>query len=112
MLQSKFHPSHRSIDRINTSAIRELIYYQPHSVIVATGLSALVDDCIKRKFHKKKTVHMMLPIPMVNSPLKMKMEYVGPRRLIDEVFNRRPTLSRSQSTQSNRSPIPIRTRTG
>ncbi|KAH0608683.1 uncharacterized protein H6S33_001817 [Morchella sextelata] len=53
-------------------------------VIVATGLTALVDDCIKRKFHKKKTVHMVLPIPMVSSPLKMKMEYVGPRRLIDE----------------------------
>lgn len=81
-------------------------------VIVATGLTALVDDCIKRKFHKKKTVHMVLPIPMVTSPLKMKMEYVGPRRLIDEVFNRRPSLSRSQSTQSNRSPTPPRIRTG
>jgi hypothetical protein len=81
-------------------------------VIVATGLTALVDDCIKRKFHKKKTVHMVLPIPMVSSPLKMKMEYVGPRRLIDEVFNRRPSLSRSQSTQSSRSPTPVRARTG
>ncbi|RPB03705.1 hypothetical protein L873DRAFT_1669137 [Choiromyces venosus 120613-1] len=80
-------------------------------VIMATGLTALVDDCIKRRFHKKKTVQLVLPMPMIKSPMKMKMEYVGPKRLIDEVFNRRPTLSRSQSTQSSRSPLPVRSKT-
>lgn len=76
---------------------------------MATGLTALVDDCIKRKFHKKKTVQLVLPVPMAKSPMKMKMEYVGPKRLIDEVFNRRPSLSRSPSAQSSRSPTPVRT---
>lgn len=78
-------------------------------VIMATGLTALVDDCIKRKFQKKKTVQLVLPVPMAKSPMKMKMEYVGPKRLIDEVFNRRPSLSRSSSAQSSRSPTPVRT---
>ncbi|KAI9753779.1 MAG: hypothetical protein M4579_005013 [Chaenotheca gracillima] len=55
-------------------------------VIVATGLMALVDDSIKRRFHNKRSVQLLLPIP-TKSPLKM--EYVGPKRLIDEVFNRR-----------------------
>ncbi|KAG0130115.1 hypothetical protein HOY82DRAFT_487250 [Tuber indicum] len=77
-------------------------------VIMATGLTALVDDCIKRRFHKKKTVQLVLPMPMIKNPMKMNLEYVGPKRLIDEVFNRRPTLSRSQSTQSSRSPLPVR----
>ncbi|KAL7275303.1 hypothetical protein RUND412_001764 [Rhizina undulata] len=67
-------------------------------VIIATGLTAMVDDCIKRKFHKKKFVQLTLPMPMVKSPLKMNMEYVGPKRLIDEVFNRRPSLTRSPSS--------------
>ncbi|PUU75914.1 hypothetical protein B9Z19DRAFT_992543 [Tuber borchii] len=80
-------------------------------VIMATGLTALVDDCIKRRFHKKKTVQLVLPMPMIKNPMKMNLEYVGPKRLIDEVFNRRPTLSRSQSTQSSQSPLPVRSKT-
>ena len=81
------------------------------SVIMATGLTALVDDCIKRRFHKKKTVQLVLPMPMIKNPMKMNLEYVGPKRLIDEVFNRRPTLSRSQSTQSSQNPLPVRSKT-
>ncbi|CUS10808.1 unnamed protein product [Tuber aestivum] len=80
-------------------------------VIMATGLTALVDDSIKRRFHKKKTVQLVLPMPMIKNPMKMNLEYVGPKRLIDEVFNRRPTLSRSQSAQSSQGPLPIRSRT-
>jgi len=60
-------------------------------VIMATGLMALVDDCIKRKYRAKKVVQLHIPLPMT-SHLKMNMEYVGPKRLIDEVFNRRPTI--------------------
>lgn len=71
------------------------------SVIVTTGLVALVDDCIKRKYHKKKTVQLMLPTTG-KSPLKMNMEYVGPRRFMDELFNRRPTISRSNTIHYER----------
>lgn len=67
-------------------------------VIMATGLMALVDDCIKRKYRAKKVVQLNIPLPMT-SHLKMNMEYVGPKRLIDEVFNRRPTMQpRSMSS--------------
>jgi hypothetical protein len=69
-------------------------------VSVATGLIALVDDSIHRHFHRKKAVQLVLPVPM-KTPLKMNMEYVGPKRLIDEVFHRRRTTS-------NRSPTPSR----
>lgn len=58
------------------------------SVIVASGLIALVDDCIKSRWHQKSRVHMTVPM-LTKSPLKMNMEYVGPKRLMDEVFNRR-----------------------
>ena len=56
------------------------------SVIVATGLIALVDDAIKSRFHSKRSVQFVLPVPS-KSPLKM--EYLGPKQLIDEVFHRR-----------------------
>lgn len=69
-------------------------------MIVATGLIALVDDCIKSRWHQKKSVQLKLPVPM-KSPLKMNMEYVGPKRLIDEVFNRR-------GHTATRHPTPLR----
>ncbi|KAF2203819.1 hypothetical protein GQ43DRAFT_353183, partial [Delitschia confertaspora ATCC 74209] len=56
-------------------------------VVVATGLIALVDDCIKRHFHTKHSTQLHIPL-MRNSSFKLNMEYVGPKRLIDEVFNR------------------------
>lgn len=80
-------------------------------VIVTTGLVALVDDCIKRKYHKKRSVRLVLPT--TGKLPKMNMEYVGPKRFIDEMFHRRPTISRSQSAQFGRmapamSPTPPR----
>ncbi|KAL8839290.1 MAG: hypothetical protein Q9170_001807 [Blastenia crenularia] len=57
-------------------------------VIVATGLIALVDDSIKSKFHQKNKAQMSVPT-LMKSPLKMNMEYVGPKQLIDEIFHRR-----------------------
>jgi len=77
-------------------------------VVIATGMTALVDDCIKRKFHKKKTVQLVLPVPLVRSQSKMKMEYIGPKQLIDEMLHRRPLLSRSNSSQTSRSGTPSR----
>lgn len=55
------------------------------SVIVSTGLMALVDDSIRRKWHSRHHRQLILPL---SPSLKMGMEYIGPRRLIDEVFNR------------------------
>ncbi|KAF2259877.1 hypothetical protein CC78DRAFT_421062, partial [Lojkania enalia] len=56
-------------------------------VVVATGLIALVDDCIKRRFHSKQSTQLRIPLTR-SASFKMNMEYVGPKRLIDEVFNR------------------------
>ena len=63
------------------------------SVIMASGLITLVDDCIKRRWHHKNRVQMTVPT-LMKSPLRLNMEYVGPKRLLDEVFNRkeRPPL--------------------
>jgi hypothetical protein len=51
-------------------------------VIVATGLLALIDDSINRRWHSKGGVSMT--IPGKNTP-----NYIEPGRLIDELFNRR-----------------------
>src|SRR5690242_21757125 len=83
----------RSCAQIQTSQSKCLTVYWPgttdktHSVVVATGLMALVDDCIKRHFSSKQ--HAQLHIPLIRSAsLKMNMEYIGPKRLIDEMFSR------------------------
>ncbi|EDU44194.1 hypothetical protein PtrSN002B_001039 [Pyrenophora tritici-repentis] len=58
-------------------------------VVVATGLIALADDCIKRHFHSKQSTQIHIPL-LRNSSFKMaNLEYIGPRRLIDEMFNRK-----------------------
>ncbi|KAK4984038.1 hypothetical protein LTR50_006838 [Elasticomyces elasticus] len=53
-------------------------------VIVASGLIALTDDCIKRRFHSKQARQVLIPV----AKFKMGVEYVGPRRLINDVFIR------------------------
>ncbi|PYI31117.1 hypothetical protein BP00DRAFT_183619 [Aspergillus indologenus CBS 114.80] len=55
-------------------------------VIVATGLVALIDDCIRRKWHSKKHSQLIHP---VRSTLSKSIELMGPRRFLDEVFHRR-----------------------
>lgn len=65
-------------------------------VIVATGLVALIDDAIKMRFSSKRTAQLVLPVPA-----KTMMEYVGPKKLIDEVFHRRSS-SRSRERNSPR----------
>ncbi|KAL8775261.1 MAG: hypothetical protein Q9209_000267 [Squamulea sp. 1 TL-2023] len=69
-------------------------------VIVATGLIALVDDSIKSKFHQKNGVRLSVPA-LMKTPLKLNMEYVGPKQLLDEVFHRR-------GTTATRRPTPLR----
>lgn len=50
------------------------------SVIVATGLIALVDDCIKRHFHSSRS---RAHVPAVS------MEFVNPKTMMEHVFKRR-----------------------
>ncbi|KAJ5622135.1 hypothetical protein N7528_005367 [Penicillium herquei] len=56
------------------------------SVIVATGLVTLVDDCIRRRWHHERRVPWILP---ARSSLTKSLERMGPRRLIGEVLQRR-----------------------
>ena len=73
----------------------------------------LADDCIKRKYHQKKTVHLVLPT--ATNMRKMNMEYVGPKRFLEEVFHRgsRPSIMRTQSAHiaTQTPPAPKRTHT-
>lgn len=55
------------------------------SVIVATGLVALVDDCIRRRWHRERRGSWILPA----HSLTRSLERMGPRRLIGEVLQRR-----------------------
>lgn len=56
------------------------------SVVVATGLMALVDDCIKERWQTKK-IHRL--------PMLGDVEYVGPRAFMQRVFSQRRSSSDS-----------------
>ena len=76
---------------------------QLKSVIMATGLMALVDDCIKERWQTRK-LHRL--------PLTSKtFEYVGPRAFMQHVFGRRHSDSRPPTSSnfgsSLRYPDPI-----
>jgi len=56
-------------------------------VVVATGLMALVDDSIRRRFHSKTV--KQLALPAANAPSSSRhLEFISPKRLIDEAFGR------------------------
>lgn len=57
-----------------------------YSVIVATGIIALVDDCIRRRWHPDDRASWALPAP---HSLAKSLEWIGPRRLIDQMLQRR-----------------------
>jgi len=67
-------------------------------VIVATGLMAFVDDCIKSRWHQKDRFQLSLPKSLLPSG-KTNKDYVGPQRLINEVFNRREADAHQYSRQ-------------
>jgi len=70
-------------------------------VIVATGLIALVDDCIKRRWHSKRSVQLALPSLTDRSSKISSVEASKPKRMIEEVFGRRgPTATQR--------PMPLR----
>ena len=68
-------------------------------VILACGLMALVDDSIRTHFHSPDSKQLLIPVPK----LSMGVEYVGPKRLINEMFNRKDMSSTSQSRPSSSS---------
>lgn len=76
-------------------------------VAIATGLMSLVDDCIKRNKPSKKTIQFVLPVP-TKTPKKINMEYVGAKRMIEEICRRTPTTKsspqRSPVARANSSP--------
>lgn len=62
------------------------------SAIIATGLVALVDDCICRRWHANHSRRSwILPLPTRSSfsSFSRGLERMGPRRLIGEVLQRR-----------------------
>jgi hypothetical protein len=61
---------------------------------------ALVDDSIKRRWHSNRHRQLLRPLAQ-GSPFRMNLEYIGPKRLIDGVFNRRATSDSSQMRRSN-----------
>jgi len=61
-------------------------------VVISAGLIALVDDAIRARFKSKPTKQLVMP----------KIEYVGPKRMITEMF-RRDSGSGQQSRPSTSS---------
>lgn len=55
------------------------------SVIMATGLMALVDDCIKERWQTKKAHR----IPMPSTFKSVNFEAVSPKAIVRHVFGRR-----------------------
>ncbi|KAG9245793.1 hypothetical protein BJ878DRAFT_533658 [Calycina marina] len=52
-------------------------------VVVATGLIALIDDSIKRRFHTKPRSRQVA-VPLT----QLKMDFVGPKVMVDHIFKR------------------------
>ena len=73
------------------------------SVIVATGLVALADDCIKRHFHPEavQTHHHQVNVPL--TPLKIDL--VGPKAMAEHVFKRRGSASSNKEKEHKGSPL-------
>jgi hypothetical protein len=70
-------------------------------VIVATGLIALVDDCIKRRFHSETRHVRQVAVPM--TPLRLDIEFVGPKAIVEHMFKRRN--SGGSKDQQRKSPL-------
>ena len=67
-----------------------------YSVIVATGLMAFVDDCIKIRWHRRDRFTFTLPLPFT-SPKSKGSEHPSPKSLINGMFGRKAHLDRERS---------------
>ncbi|RFU29048.1 hypothetical protein B7463_g7300, partial [Scytalidium lignicola] len=72
-------------------------------VVVATGLIALVDDFIKRHFHKHKRHVRQVGVPL--TPLKVDMEFVSPKVMVEHMFRRRNSGSSTKEKDHKSSPL-------
>ncbi|GAB7348258.1 hypothetical protein MBLNU459_g6248t1 [Dothideomycetes sp. NU459] len=63
-------------------------------VIVASGLMALVDDCIRRRFSPKSTRQLLVPIPK----FRVDMDYTSTKHFINDVLNRQPARRPSSTS--------------
>lgn len=98
MLQSKFYLL--MIDHLASDS--EGAFSNKRSVIVATGLIALVDDCIKRHFHSKPRARQ-LTLPLTN----LNMEFIGPRAMVSHMFKRRGSGNSSKGGSPLRFANPV-----
>ena len=85
------------------SQIRSIVLISS-SVIMASGLVALIDACINRRWHQKSHMQMMVP-KFPTAPPRLKTEYVGPKRLMDNILS-----GREKSTSRRPFRLPKRTR--
>jgi len=70
-------------------------------IIISTGLIALVDDSIKRHFHPKPHPHRNhVAVPL--TPLKMDVEFVGPRAMVEHMFKRRNSGGSTKSPEKQK----------
>jgi hypothetical protein len=74
------------------------------SVIVATGLIALIDDCIKSHF-QPKTKHMhSVSVPL--TPLKkIEVEFVSPKELFKRTYSGRSNREQRSSPLRYADPV-------
>jgi len=75
-------------------------------VIISSGLIALVDNCIKDRFHSNESKQLIIP------KLQLGVEYIGPKRLINEMFKRSASGSHSRQSSTGRPPSSMSRSTG
>jgi hypothetical protein len=61
--------------------------------IISTGVLALVDDTILRRLSHRQRRLSIGPL-LRSSPLKLDVEFLGPRRFIDEILGQSRTRRR------------------
>lgn len=77
-------------------------------VIVATGLIALVDDCIKRHFHRHHHKRHVRQVGVPLTPLKVDMEFVSPKVMMEHMFRRRNSAGSTKEKDHHRGSSPLK----
>ncbi|KAK3398372.1 hypothetical protein B0T20DRAFT_206558 [Sordaria brevicollis] len=75
-------------------------------VIMASGLMALVDDCIKEKWQTSKKVHR-IPLPLTHRTVSLPSIDASPRSIMQHVFGRRHSQTQSHQPTPMRLDQPI-----
>lgn len=63
-------------------------------MIMATGLMALVDDCIKERWQPKKAHH--IPLPLTSKTVNF--DAISPKAIMQHVFGRRNSNDHQRPT--------------